>query len=86
MSEQRLKVLSFTTVYPRPGDPRFGIFVRARLQHLAELADVRVVSPVAAVYYGMAGKRLMGLKGIAGPVSDGKLMVEIGRASCRERG
>jgi len=31
MSEERLKVLSFTTVYPRPEDPRFGVFVRARL-------------------------------------------------------
>ncbi|MBE0657548.1 MAG: glycosyltransferase, partial [Bryobacteraceae bacterium] len=79
MSEERLRVLSFTTVYPRPEDPRFGIFVRARLQHLAELADVRVVSPMAAVYYGMAGKRLMGLKGIAGPVRDGKVMVEYPR-------
>lgn len=72
-------MLSFTTVYPRPADPRFGLFVRARLQHLAEMADVRVVSPVAAVYYGMAGKRLLGLKGIAGPVGDGKLMVEYPR-------
>jgi glycosyltransferase involved in cell wall biosynthesis len=49
------------------------------LQHLAELADVRVVSPMAAVYYGLAGKRLMGLKGIEGPVADGRLMVEYPR-------
>ena len=74
-----MKVLSFTTVYPRPGDPRFGIFVRARLQHLGELAEVRVVSPMAAVYYGMAGKRLMGLNGIEGPVRDGNVMVEYPR-------
>lgn len=79
MSEQRLKVLSYTTVYPRREDPRFGIFVRARLQHLAGLADVRVVSPVAAVYYGMAGKRLQGLKGITGPVRDERLLVDYPR-------
>jgi teichuronic acid biosynthesis glycosyltransferase TuaC len=46
------KVLSLSTNYPRPDDPHRGLFVRSRLQHVAEILPVRVVSPVALVEYG----------------------------------
>jgi glycosyltransferase involved in cell wall biosynthesis len=57
MSDARLRILSFSTVYPRPTEPRFGIFVRARLQKLAVLADVAVVAPVAPIEYGSPNQR-----------------------------
>jgi len=60
MPDSRLRILSFTTVYPRPGEPRFGVFVRARLQALAEFAEVMVVSPSALIDYGNPNRRLGG--------------------------
>ena len=47
-----LSVLSFTTVYPRPGAPNLGVFVRSRLQAMTSAASVRVVAPVAWMEYG----------------------------------
>ncbi len=76
MSDARLRILSFTTVYPRPNEPRFGIFVRARLQALAAFADVVVVSPVAAVQYGSPNRRLAGLSTIPRKRLDEALRVE----------
>lgn len=40
------KILSLSTVFPRPDEPSYGIFVERRLAALARLADVRVVAPV----------------------------------------
>ncbi len=42
----RLRVLSFTTLYPNPGKPLHGLFVKNRVEHLAAHADVEVVAPV----------------------------------------
>ena len=42
-----LRVLVFTTVFPNPALPLHGLFVFERIRHLADLADVRVVAPVA---------------------------------------
>ncbi len=39
-------ILSLSSVFPRPGEPRFGLFVARRLEHLARLAPVEVVVPV----------------------------------------
>lgn len=52
---QRLKVLVFTTVFPSPGLPLHGTFVFERVRHLAELADIRAVAPVAW-YRAFAGQ------------------------------
>ncbi|HEY0833312.1 MAG TPA: glycosyltransferase [Azospirillum sp.] len=46
--QRPLRVLSFTTVYPQPGNPVHGLFVQERLRHLSGRADIRVVAPVAA--------------------------------------
>lgn len=40
------RILSLSTVFPRPGEPRFGLFVARRLEHLARLAPVEAVAPV----------------------------------------
>jgi glycosyltransferase involved in cell wall biosynthesis len=47
----RIRVLSFTTVYPTPQEPALGVFVRTRLQHLAEQTDLKVMVPVAVLNY-----------------------------------
>jgi len=52
----RLRVLSFSTVFPRPRKPRFGMFVEARLRALSRLADVAVVSPEPLIDFSEPSK------------------------------
>lgn len=75
MTGSPLRVLSFTTVYPKPGEPGFGVFVRTRLQALAALADVAVVAPVAVVDYGNPKRRLTDLSEVPTSRLDGALRV-----------
>lgn len=44
----RLRLLSFTTLFPNPAEPARGIFVRNRLAAVAAHADLLVVAPVNA--------------------------------------
>jgi len=44
----RLRILSFTTLFPNPAEPSRGIFVRNRLAAVAAHADLLVVAPVNA--------------------------------------
>jgi glycosyltransferase involved in cell wall biosynthesis len=55
-----LKILSLSTNYPRANEKGRGLFVRSRLQHVAQILPVRVVSPVALVDYA-GGRRTGGL-------------------------
>ncbi len=73
----RPRVLSLCCVYPNPAQPRQGIFVQRRLQGLAELTDLKVVSPVAFLQYGNPrGERLrLGRGNIPGQQEDGKLTI-----------
>lgn len=45
---ERMRVLTFSTLYPSEARPRHGIFVETRLRHMIALGDVdaRVVAPV----------------------------------------
>jgi teichuronic acid biosynthesis glycosyltransferase TuaC len=52
MPGKRLSILSFTTVFPRPTAPTFGIFVQSRVLKIALHADLEVVAPVAWIEYG----------------------------------
>ncbi len=56
-----LRILSFSTVYPRPLEPNHGIFVERRLRALASLAEVRVVAPIPCFEPGNPGHRFPGL-------------------------
>ncbi len=47
----RLKILTLTTVYPGPLEPELGIFVRTRLQHVASLAEVKILAPAPLINY-----------------------------------
>jgi glycosyltransferase involved in cell wall biosynthesis len=51
-----LRILSLSCVYPNPRDKGLGLFVRARLQRMAELAQVKVIAPVAQFDYANSGK------------------------------
>lgn len=44
----KLKILTFTTLYPNSVQPRHGIFIQERLRHLAKMDDIsiQVVAPV----------------------------------------
>lgn len=53
------KILSLSTVFPRPGEPSFGVFVERRLQELGRLAEVRVAAPVPLLEVRGAGLRLL---------------------------
>lgn len=47
-----LKVLSLSTVFPNPGEPGLGIFVKSRLDHVAHCAKITVIAPVPVLDYG----------------------------------
>jgi teichuronic acid biosynthesis glycosyltransferase TuaC len=49
---QAPRILSLCCLYPNALAPGQGLFVQRRLQHLAELTEVRLVSPFAIVQYG----------------------------------
>ena len=51
------KVLSISTVYPRPGEENLGVFIKSRLRHVSELMPVKVVSPVPVIDYAANGHR-----------------------------
>ncbi len=53
-----LRVLTITCSYPNPCEPGHSPFVRARLQHLAALASVRVIAPVPLIDWGNPKGRL----------------------------
>ena len=46
-----VRVLSLSTVFPRPAEENLGGFVRSRLQHVAKLLQVKVVAPVPVADY-----------------------------------
>ena len=45
MSGQRPKIVVFTTVFPHPGQPNAGLFVRERMFRVAQHRPLAVVSP-----------------------------------------
>jgi teichuronic acid biosynthesis glycosyltransferase TuaC len=51
------QILSLSTVYPRPSEENLGVFVKSRLEHVARILPVKVVSPVPIVDYGAKGQR-----------------------------
>ncbi|CAK0756803.1 teichuronic acid biosynthesis glycosyltransferase TuaC [Azospirillaceae bacterium] len=48
MAGRKMRILTFSTLYPNPGQPVHGVFVENRLRHLTASGDVeaRVVAPV----------------------------------------
>jgi teichuronic acid biosynthesis glycosyltransferase TuaC len=42
-----MRILVLSSVFPNAAQPTFGVFVRARVEHMARRSDVLVVAPVA---------------------------------------
>jgi glycosyltransferase involved in cell wall biosynthesis len=75
MSDSSLRIVSLTCVYPTKVDPGHGLFVQRRMKHVASLAEVRIVAPLAAVDYGHPERRLFELAKEPYRVQDGPLAV-----------
>jgi glycosyltransferase involved in cell wall biosynthesis len=73
----RLRVLSFSLLYPNPTQPNQGVFIERRLKRLADIADLQVISPFAVVQYGNPkGKRIrIGNTGCPVRRQDGRIAV-----------
>lgn len=71
----RPKILSFTTVFPRPGDDSHGLFVRARLLAAAQFADIHVLNPVPVLEYGNPAHTFTPLRDVPLLRSDGPLAI-----------
>ena len=52
-----MRILSLTSVYPRPGNPDAGLFIRARLQRMATQAELKVLAPVFLLDAGASAER-----------------------------
>lgn len=59
-----MKILSLATVFPNPQEPGLGLFIHARLQALARLAEVRVVAPVGPFDYDNPSRKGLGPRSI----------------------
>ena len=46
-----MKILSLSLVYPNPAEPGLGLFVRSRLQAMAESTAVKVIAPIPVIDY-----------------------------------
>lgn len=46
-----MKILSLSSVYPNPGEPDLGLFVRSRLEQMAARAEVKVIAPIPLLDY-----------------------------------
>jgi teichuronic acid biosynthesis glycosyltransferase TuaC len=53
-----MKILSLSSVYPNPGEPGLGLFVRSRLQALAKYAEVKVVAPIPVLDYSHPERKI----------------------------
>ena len=75
MSDSGLKILSLTGLYPTKTEPGLGLFVQRRMKHVAALAEVRIVAPLAAVDYGHPERKLFAMAKEPYRVQDGPLVV-----------
>src|ERR1035438_9398946 len=60
LPSSRLNVVSLSIEYPNPTEPGKGLFVRARLQALANIVNLKILSPVALLDYANPGNRWLG--------------------------
>jgi teichuronic acid biosynthesis glycosyltransferase TuaC len=67
------RILSLSCVFPNPADPGFGLFVRARLNRLAQAAEVKVIAPIARIDF--ATRPRFGRRGIPFRRRDGDLEI-----------
>jgi glycosyltransferase involved in cell wall biosynthesis len=71
----RLNVLSISIEYPNPCEPGKGLFVRARLQAMAKLINLKVLAPVALLDYANPDNRVLGPRDLPRSLDDGAAQV-----------
>jgi len=74
-SGKQLKIFSLSSEYPNPTEPVKGLFVRARLQAMALLAEIRLAAPIALLDYANPYGRLLGFREIPPSRTDGSIQV-----------
>src|SRR5947209_2498343 len=74
-SGKKLKIFSLSSEYPNPAEPVKGLFVRARLQAMARLAEIRLAAPIALLDYANPYGRLLGFREIPPSRTDGPIEV-----------
>ncbi len=75
MSDSGLKILSLTGLYPTKAEPGHGLFVQRRMLHVAALAEVRIVAPLAMLDYGHPERKLFAQAREPFRLQDGPLAV-----------
>src|SRR5690242_8599146 len=70
-----MKILSIASVFPNVSEPGLALFVEARLQAIAELAEVRVVAPIAPFDYDNPSGRGFGRRTVPRSTTRGRLEV-----------
>src|SRR5262245_5350038 len=72
-----MRILTFTTLFPNPGQPTLGIFICQRMAHVAHRQgnEVRVVAPVPYVPRWLSPLRLRAFIGIPKEERQGDLIV-----------
>jgi len=69
------RILSLSTEFPNPSEPRKGLFVRARLEAIAARACLLVIAPIASLDYAHPQGHLLGALRIPRARQDGRLAV-----------
>jgi glycosyltransferase involved in cell wall biosynthesis len=75
LARSRLRILSLSSVFPHPLQKDLGRFVRARLMAMAELAEVKVVAPVAYLEFGNPARHGLGIGKVPLRQTEGNLEV-----------
>lgn len=75
LPSSRLNVVSLSIEYPNPAEPGKGLFVRARLQALANIVNLKILSPVALLDYANPDHRWLGSRGVPRQATDGAAAV-----------
>src|SRR3990172_464888 len=57
-----MRVLTFTTIFPRSSTDRLGIFIKRRIALLARLCDLKVMAPVRCAYISRTSKNVRSLR------------------------
>jgi teichuronic acid biosynthesis glycosyltransferase TuaC len=70
-----LNVVSVSIEYPNPTEPGKGLFVRARLQALAEIVNLKILSPIPLLDYANPGNHWFSSRGIPRQATDGPATV-----------
>jgi glycosyltransferase involved in cell wall biosynthesis len=70
-----LRILTLATVFPNSRNPEFGTFVRSRMRHVADLAEVKVIAPTPFLDYSHPRYDFFASRSLARRRQDGPLEV-----------